>query len=67
MKKELRNTSAFPEDKLYLTFPLREYHLAARNLRVATVIKNYLKHIRNKIFLRKMAERVYRQLKKKAI
>lgn len=50
-----------------MTYSLMEYKRALRNLRVEKVIKNYVKSIRDRIFVRKMAERLYRQLKRKSI
>jgi len=67
IKYSLSSTSSYPTNKIYMTYSLVEYKRALRNLRVETVIKNYVKSIRDRIFVRKMAERLYRQLKRKSI
>jgi hypothetical protein len=67
IRNELSETSSYPLDKSYLTRSLSEYKNAMRNHKIEAITKSYVAKIKEKRFIRKMAERLYRQLKKKEL
>lgn len=61
----LDNGKEYHENSVYLTYPLSQYKTMQRNIKVSQTTRIFVKNIRHRIFVRKMAERVKRQLKKK--
>lgn len=46
---------------------LNNYRTKQRNLKVEKVVKNFVADIRHKLFMRKMALRMYKQLHRKSV
>ena len=63
----LKETSTYPSNKTYLTYPLKLYELSLRNFKINSIILDYVKRVRERIFYRKMGQKLYRCLKKKTL